>query len=558
MHASVPHPAARRTKTARVSTTALSTLTAAAMALGLAVALPGGVPAARAAYIASCPQTSATPNTFACNITAAPVYTAGPLLDLINTLGDLLPGRTVGTSTETVVYTSGPPQKLTLNIDSGTCLTFGVTACVNIGSAVLEAKNILDDAANLYNTIAGLTFTQSGSTYNRYAVMAGIGPAAVNLADAYRAEISSVEGATPSGYTPFVTGPPVAATNYTGQLLMFLRDPLRPNGGLLTRFPGLSDLLGIDSTIPAAGKVVGGTGNKIQLNTETLDFTWAYDPLADFPETPNPFSLMNSLFAGLPVNLLGGVQLVGDSAVDIGLNAVGVLNLAPVGVINTVISALYGTGGAYYLTLAPSQLPILTPLRVPSLIVNVGLKAVGSPYLLGTPLADALQPAMKILVDTGYSDVVTPEDIANDPATYADYEPYDRTYKTSAIPTPFGSVNPLTPQEWAQVPGDVFQALIGGLKTQLQKPFFGLLVPTEPTSAAATAQRARVTASASAAVQTTTATFRTSVRTRPVVPTSKPSVAAIVDRVQRADRKSGTSGAKDNESSTSAATRAAS
>jgi len=58
--------------------------------------------------------------------------------------------------------------------------------------------------------------------------------------------------------------------------------------------------------------------------------------------------------------------------------------------------------------------------------------------------------------------VVTPADIAADPTLADTYQPYDRTFLTSATPEPFLSVNPLTPAEWVQVPGDVVRALFTG------------------------------------------------------------------------------------------------
>ena len=47
------------------------------------------------------------------------------------------------------------------------------------------------------------------------------------------------------------------------------------------------------------------------------------------------------------------------------------------------------------------------PLRLPSELINIALKALGSPYLLGTPIADILNPALTILTTIGYADVVT-------------------------------------------------------------------------------------------------------------------------------------------------------
>jgi hypothetical protein len=467
----------RRAKTATVAGVA-----AAAMTLGLAA--PATLPTASAL-----------------DITWDPTYTAGTLAALIDVVGNAFPG--VGVS----IYNAGPPQTITISV--------GDIPVVGELNLILALENTAADTPNLYNTVASIPQPQNSSIFSnanyRYALLAASGEANLNLIDAYRTEISSVrDGNTPAGYIPFSPSTN-NKPNKTEQALVFLQNPLRPNGGLLTRFPGLSGLLGIDTVIPAAGLYTSGD-TKTALNTTTIDVTWAYDPFGDFPEIANPFSLINTLNAAVPINLFDGIQVKGDSLIDVGLNVAQVLSLVPLVPVND--------GKAWYLTLEPNQLPILTPLRVPSLIVNAALNAVGSPYLLGTPLADALQPAMKILVNTGYSDVVTPEDIATDPATYAGYQSYDRTYKTSATPTPFGSVSPLTPQEWEQVPGDVFQALVSGVQTQLQKPLFGLLVPAQQAGPTA-AQRPR--AAARVALDTAASSPKP-VRARPTV--TQPRAAA--------------------------------
>ena len=94
-------------------------------------------------------------------------------------------------------------------------------------------------------------------------------------------------------------------------------------------------------------------------------------------------------------------------------------------------------------------------------ITNAVLNGVGVPITLGTPLADALQPALTILVNTGYTDVQTPSEGGT----------YNRTYDQSGVYTPFLSQATLTPQEWLQVPGDVVKALIGGITDEIQQIF---------------------------------------------------------------------------------------
>jgi hypothetical protein len=373
------------------------------------------------------------------------------------------------------------------------------------------------DTQNIYNTINALPFqrrtiatvpTQNfdrelnlyGPTAGQFPVVLSTGFATADAVEAYRAQIGSVsDGVTPNGFTPFQPGP-AGLTNTTNQALAWVRNPLRPNGGLDARFAGIAALLGIDTTIPGAGKYANVDGT-IELNTATVDLTVAYDWLSDFPVTLNPFSLLNTAASVLPINLLGGIAGIegvtnADGASDINalaLNVAGVLGIVSRGAdavaeatigIGTGTTGPVGTGQAWYGTVLPNDLPILAPMRLPVQLINA---VFGS--TLGTPLADALQPAAKILVNIGYSDVITPDDFftcatkCGTPAakTYAElgYGIYDRSFLTSATPEKFLSVQPLTPQEWLQVPGDVLRALAIGIGDVLNPP-----APLNPTAAA--------------------------------------------------------------------------
>jgi hypothetical protein len=340
----------------------------------------------------------------------------------------------------------------------------------------LQLAPIGYDSQNIYNTVNALPFQRrpaligfrsvfdrvystSGATAGQFPAVLSSGIGTRNLIDAYRTQIASINGNTPGGYTPYQPGT-VQLPNQTNQELLYLRNPLRPNGGIDARFAPLLNLFGVDTTLPTAG-VKSNDAGTIKLNTGTVDLTWAYDTISDFPVTLNPFSIVNSLIAGLPINLAGGVVLTGltgpdgpTNATELGLNVAGVL-----GILNRLSGGVSDVtdGKAWYGTLLPNDLPILEPLRLPSRLINA---VFGTD--LGTPFADALQPAFTILVNTGYSDVVTPDDIVADPTLADTYQPYDRTFLTSATPEPFLSVNPLTPAEWLQVPGDVVRALFTG------------------------------------------------------------------------------------------------
>lgn len=453
--------ARRRTALRRAKAGALAGAGAAAMTLGIAAA-PGALPEAGAAI----------------DINWDPTYTAGTLAGLIDFLGNAFPGTDLG------FYKSGPPPVLTVSVDN--------IPIVDSLSLTLTLDNIAGDTANLYNTVGSIPQPTCSGTFAsncRYAIQLATGGTNVNLVDSYRTQISSVvDGITPAGYIPFTAAPnsTTARPTQTNQGLLFLNNPLRPNGGVLARFPGLSGLVGIDPTIPATGYNTSAD-QRIRLNTATLDLTWAYDPLGDFPVAFNPFSIVNSLTAALPINLAGGISLKGDDLTTAGLNLAAVLQFPGVPLIGTLPME---PGKSWYLTLDPNELPILSPLRLPSLAINAVLGALGSPVLLGTPLSDALEPALKILVNIGYDDVVTPSEGGT----------YNRTFTTSGTSTRFGSVNPLTPQEWAQVPGDVLRALIDGFAEQLRKPFFGILVPADGAGSAAATVPPSASVRASAAV----------------------------------------------------------
>ncbi|AQT78153.1 hypothetical protein B1R94_01230 [Mycolicibacterium litorale] len=423
----------RRTRQGRAQARNLiaATAVAAAAAVGLA-STEATVPAARADGASTI------------NITVDPTFTAGIIAGLLDVLGvDDIP---IPINQEIPVPIIGP---------------------ITIGTLELVLHNVPSNPASIYNAINGYSgWSTTGSTRYRFPATVGIGNGAFDLVNAYRAQLDSVHGNTPSGYTPFVPGPG-GQVNFTSQVLIYGQNPYRPNGGILTRFGPLLNLFGVDTTLPPVGRHTDATG-KIVLNTATLDLTWAYDPLSDFPVTLNPFSLANSALAALPTNLLGGVEIdpaFQEQLVDAGLNIAGTL-----GVLYNLSGGVLTPpdGQAWYATLIPKDLPLLEPLRLPVRVINAVSSLIGHPLNLGTPLADALQPALSILVNTGYTDVRTPTDGGT----------YNRTFDQSATDVPFLSQAPLTPAEWAQVPGDVVRALIVGFQDSFPVLRFGQPAPT--------------------------------------------------------------------------------
>lgn len=331
------------------------------------------------------------------------------------------------------------------------------------------------DPVNLYNKInaypfggflLGNFYRQPGGSLGT-AILVSSGIATPNAVKAYQALLASGAGNTPAGYAPLtpagrvnsITGVPctsgiacVQGTNVTNLAMLFVNDPGTPNGGIYARFGSILQRLGLNPVTPG-GQSTSSTG--IRVNGATVSVGWGYSLLSDFPATINPFALANSVMATiLPTNLLGGVTLGGASAVDIATN-LGLL-------------ATLGTPSTTYSTLVPNDLPLLEPMRLPSRIINFALGRLGVQGKLGTPLADALQPALSILVNTGYTDVVLPSQGGT----------YNRAYNDQGTYTQFMSKAILTPKQWLQVPGDVVRALVVGFQDQFPILRFGRPAPT--------------------------------------------------------------------------------
>ncbi|STZ25750.1 AAA ATPase containing von Willebrand factor type A (VWA) domain-like protein [Mycolicibacterium aichiense] len=410
--------------------------------------------AAAATAVAMTMGTVAEPVAPAANALTLDTTTTGPLLWLINQLGvdsytfDNIP--VVGSITLAFDWQKADPVGLNnlLNAEPFGGFVLGTATRPNI----------------LASSPTGPLLIASGT---------GV-PAALQT---YQALLSSANGNTLPGYDPLVaagkvssiTGQPcssgitcVQGTNVTNLPIALVRNPETPNGGLYSRFAPIFNLFGMNPVSPNAGS---GSSLGIRFNGAFVNVALGYDMLSDFPETLNPFSLVNSVMASvLPTYLLGGAELKGTSINTIEGNLIALLTL--------------GTPSTTYSTLVPTDLPLLEPLRLPSRILNAVFKAAKIPITLGTPLADALQPALSILVNIGYTDVQTPSEGGT----------YNRTYDQSSQYVPFLSRATLTPQEWAAVPGDVVKALFTGFRDVLSgKPTTTPVPVPEPSVTAAAA-----------------------------------------------------------------------
>ncbi|BBX74064.1 PE-PPE domain-containing protein [Mycobacterium shinjukuense] len=184
-------------------------------------------------------------------------------------------------------------------------------------------------------------------------------------------------------------------------------NPNRPDGGLFTRYSAL--IPGLASTI------YGATPANAY---PTVDYAGQYDGVNDFPRYPLNFFATANAIAGI-VFLHSGLVAVPTDVAS--------------GVIQPVSSAEVLTT---YILIPSEDLPLLVPLRaIP---------------VLGDPLADLIEPDLRVLVELGY-----------DRTAYQD------------VPTGFG----LFPDvDWAAVGAELQQGTLQGINDALS----GLGLPPPP------------------------------------------------------------------------------
>jgi hypothetical protein len=193
--------------------------------------------------------------------------------------------------------------------------------------------------------------------------------------------------------------PPGVSLNVT-----LVGDVSNPNGGLLTRFPGLS--------LPSLGFTFGTATPDNSFPTRI--YTIEYDGFADFPQYPIDFLSDLNAFFGI-IYLHGQYPFLSPDQIA---NAIQLTN------------TVGPTETNYYIV--PSQdlpanlqgLPLLNPVRAIPVI--------------GNPIADLVQPDLTVLVDLGYG------------STTQGWSP-----NPPNVPTPFGVIPPVTP-------GQVISALATG------------------------------------------------------------------------------------------------
>lgn len=141
-----------------------------------------------------------------------------------------------------------------------------------------------------------------------------------------------------------------------------LGDPMNPNGGLLERLAGL--------TLPSLG--VTGYGATPSNSFPTNIYTIEYDGYADFPRYP--LDVLSDL------NAMAGIVFLHSTYPDLTSGQLA----------SAITLPTQGPTETTYHLIPTGNLPILEPLRA-------------VPFV-GNPIADLIQPDLKVLVNLGYGD----------------------------------------------------------------------------------------------------------------------------------------------------------
>ncbi|MFN8087955.1 MAG: PE-PPE domain-containing protein [Mycobacterium sp.] len=182
---------------------------------------------------------------------------------------------------------------------------------------------------------------------------------------------------------------------------VLIGNEMNPNGGFLSRFPGLN--------LPSLGiPFYGGTPED---SFPVANYMLEYDGFADFPQYPINF--LADLNAALGIAFVHGTYL----------------NLTQEQ-IDAAIELPTSTETQKYYVIPTENLPLVQPIRLIPLI--------------GDPIADLLEPALRVLVNLGYGD-----------------PKYGWSQGTANVETPFGFIPDV---DW----GETFQLLVDGVVQGVQ------------------------------------------------------------------------------------------
>ena len=156
----------------------------------------------------------------------------------------------------------------------------------------------------------------------------------------------------------------------------------RPNGGLLSRFPFVGTVPIWDVTF----------GQPTLTNTEmaTTDIAFQYDGFADFPQYPNLLSVLNALAGAVYVH---PTLLSPNGRYPEGLPAGMTPQELAAEIADPANRQVYGD--TTYITVPAAHLPLLQPIR------DLGAKT--HTEFITTPLTDLVEPALRVIIETGYN-----------------------------------------------------------------------------------------------------------------------------------------------------------
>ncbi|HET7740501.1 MAG TPA: AAA family ATPase [Mycobacterium sp.] len=381
------------------------------------------------------------------------IVTAGPTFSILKMLGlDL-------------GWTSALPNSVANAINNSPYLEIGANGLLTNLLDKLEDNplvDILDPLGLLRNglrdAIDGLTSAIPDVLDLRVVPTVGIGLGAFAAAMAYKQVIADLAN-QPGGLNYDGVKPLLGSLTLLPMILV--NNPGRPDGGAFARFGPLAALFGINTVNPTTELTGnGGIGGPLGLHIGganvlpiLVDIAFEYQPMSDLASWPNPFTLANNLAAAMmPTYMLRGLTLEGldDQLIDLVGDAVDeALDLDDPLALNI------------YLTLQSKALPLVEPLFLAADFLNL----VGLGLLAQIPMriANALMPALTILTNIGYSNVVR-----NPDGTYT------RDFTNAGVETPFFSFANI---DYGRALVDTFGALVGGI----QKEFFsGNPTPSGP------------------------------------------------------------------------------
>ncbi|OBA73215.1 hypothetical protein A5641_06155 [Mycobacterium sp. 1554424.7] len=256
--------------------------------------------------------------------------------------------------------TANPPPSYVTNVSSRylTAFTSALTLPVTTAEGLYPFSGVKDLTLDI-SLARGVTALDNIINQHATPFLSGGSGSVSVLGYSQSAIISTLEmpKLLAEGFTNGTGGTPIQA------YFTLLGDPANPNGGLLARFPGLS--------FPSLGVTFGAS-------TPSNDFPttiWSleYDGFADFPRYPI------DIFSDL--NALAGIVFIHGTYP----------HLTAAQIASAVTLGQSGAPSMTTYNMIPTEnLPLLTPLRLLPVI--------------GNPLADLIQPDLKLLVNWGYGD----------------------------------------------------------------------------------------------------------------------------------------------------------